>query len=72
MRSAVEVSHEQCNTQLYCGVPYIFPVQRLISRTHWLEGSPPMLPYKTQLNLTDIQTVNSTLKRFHFKVSGLL
>ncbi|XP_077299515.1 endoplasmic reticulum metallopeptidase 1-like [Arctopsyche grandis] len=70
MRYSMEINYEDCNTQLYCGVPYLLPVQGLISRTSWLEGAPPSLPYRAHLNLTDIETVNSTLKRFHFKISG--
>lgn len=72
MRSAMEVNDAQCSTILYCGVPYLLPVQNLIKNTHWLETAPPSIPYRAHINMTNREKVNATLERFHFKITGIL
>lgn len=42
MRTA-RIVDEDCVKYLYCGLPYLVPVQNFIFKTHWVDGPEPLI-----------------------------
>ncbi|KAL1130293.1 hypothetical protein AAG570_013231 [Ranatra chinensis] len=60
---------DDCNTRLYCGLPYIIPVLTLIWRTHWIPGSMPIISVPTSLSLIN-KTTTHGVTRYWFSAIG--
>ncbi|KAK4885667.1 hypothetical protein RN001_001938 [Aquatica leii] len=50
---------EDCIKYLYCGLPYLVPVQNFIFKTHWLEGPPIRVKETSKLLLTSRQKISN-------------
>ncbi|KAF5299923.1 hypothetical protein FQR65_LT09318 [Abscondita terminalis] len=58
MRNA-ELVDEDCTKYLYCGLPYLVPVQNFIFKTHWLDGPPVRVKETSNLKLISRQKINN-------------
>ncbi|XP_014243582.1 endoplasmic reticulum metallopeptidase 1-like isoform X1 [Cimex lectularius] len=59
-----------CTNQLYCGLPYIIPVWKLIWKTHWIPAPKPTTFILTELILLDSGKLENNIKRYQFRALG--
>lgn len=59
-----------CSEELYCGYPYLLPVMKFLSLTHWIPAPAPNLPKISDITLNNKQLVNQNVWRFNFTVTG--
>lgn len=59
-----ELVTKDCESYLYCGLPYLVPVLTMIWKTHWLPGPPPVI-----LKPVTMQILNRTTTTFGEKIT---
>lgn len=61
---------EDCQKYLYCGQPYLVPVQSFIWKTHWLDGPEPQITKETQVKVVE-RIRNGDEEKIIFKITGI-
>nr|CAD7263210.1 unnamed protein product [Timema shepardi] len=61
---------EDCEDELYCGLPYLMPVVSFLWKTHWIPAHPPDVPIPTTLSLMSTETRPPSIRRLTFNVTG--
>lgn len=61
---------ENCDDELYCGLPYIVPVMTIMWDTHWIPVGRPEVPTDIQLNLTYTDYRLGDIQRLSFSATG--
>nr|CAD7425171.1 unnamed protein product [Timema monikensis] len=61
---------EDCEDELYCGLPYLMPVVSFLWKTHWIPAHPPDVPIPTTLSLMSTETRPPSVRRLTFNVTG--
>lgn len=68
---AAEAVQEDCHLYLYCGQPYLVPVQSFIWKTHWLPGPQPQI--HTPTNMRIMKRIRTDYgEKFVFNITGEL
>lgn len=62
---------EDCVNHLYCGLPYIVPVQNFIFVTHWSEGPMPLVNNTANIEILKREKISNG-ERIILSVSGEL
>lgn len=65
-----EVVDEDCTKYLYCGLPYLVPVQNFIFKTHWLEGPMPAINSSGKITVLNRQKIKDG-ERVTLSVTGM-
>nr|CAD7408723.1 unnamed protein product [Timema cristinae] len=60
---------EDCEDELYCGLPYLMPVVSFLWKTHWIPAHPPDVPIPTTLSLMSTETRPPSVRRLTFNVT---
>lgn len=66
---AVPVTKD-CETYLYCGMPYFIPILSFIWKTHWIKGPEIDVPINTTFQLLSRKAVSQSVQRLTFNVTG--
>nr|CAD7460312.1 unnamed protein product [Timema tahoe] len=61
---------DDCEDELYCGLPYLMPVLSFLWKTHWIPAHPPDVPIPTTLTLMSTETRPPSVRRLTFNVTG--
>lgn len=69
MKNAQLVTKEDCEDNLYCGLPYLVPVLTMIWKTHWLPGPRPTLMTPVTMNVLNRTKINGG-ERLDFRIEG--
>lgn len=68
--SRAQLIQEECDRELYCGLPYLIPVITFIWQTHWIPGPPPSVSIKTELQLMSRENKSNGTVRLTFSAVG--
>lgn len=68
MTNAV-VLDEDCDHFLYCGQPYLVPVQSFIWITHWLPGPAPVIRIPVKMNTVNREKTTDG-EKISFSITG--
>lgn len=68
--SRAQLVHDDCQQRLYCGLPYIIPVQTFIWQTHWITGPSPIISIPTELSLLHREVRPQNIHRLTFEAVG--
>lgn len=60
---------EDCEMELYCGLPYLLPVRHFIWKTHWIPGPAPNDPIPTTFEYNSTHLSNNVV-RYSIKATG--
>jgi len=70
LMNAHQISQDECNKELYCGMPYFIPVITFIWKTHWIDTEPLEIEIPLSLNLTYRDYRLNNIQRLSFSVNG--
>ncbi|XP_027845862.2 endoplasmic reticulum metallopeptidase 1-like [Aphis gossypii] len=68
--NARQISQDECNNELYCGLPYFIPVITFIWKTHWIDTKPLDVEIPLSLNLTYRDHRLHNVQRLSFSAIG--
>ncbi|EZA53278.1 Endoplasmic reticulum metallopeptidase [Ooceraea biroi] len=67
--AAARPTARDCETELYCGLPYLLPVTTFLWKTSWIPGPAPLIKIPTNLEIVS-KTVKQDVVTFTFNVTG--
>ncbi|XP_025831142.1 endoplasmic reticulum metallopeptidase 1 isoform X2 [Agrilus planipennis] len=68
MKDATSLDQD-CIDYLYCGVPYLVPVQTFLWKTHWIPSIEPYLTEEAKLNIVKHESIDEG-KRITVNITG--
>ncbi|KAF5278793.1 hypothetical protein FQA39_LY18351 [Lamprigera yunnana] len=66
---AAKLVDEDCTKYLYCGLPYLVPVQNFIFKTHWIDGPPIRVKESSDMQLISRKKIKNG-ERFSISING--
>ncbi len=70
MNAMQEVSKDQCQEYLFCGMPLYYPAASLLRYNNWIPASMPRLFRQTKLELLTTEDSGRLQKKLLFRVTG--